>query len=169
MSPFIEPLVLTGNSTSLRSDELLSNACATDIARVWRGYCGRIDADICVLGWQDFCLPSGRRRQETKKKNSWHCSVVLCENWKLLQVWIFSKVAKHKTFIGSRSFCNCTFYIYTYVVSQCIYRPSPLFYLILEQTHICIVQRWFVAPTIIVLVILISSTMMQTASALIAP
>jgi len=45
VSPFIEPLVLTGNSTSLRSDELLSNACATDIARVWRGYCGRIDAD----------------------------------------------------------------------------------------------------------------------------
>lgn len=29
---------------SARSDELLKNACATDIARVWRGYCGRIDA-----------------------------------------------------------------------------------------------------------------------------
>lgn len=24
--------------------EELKNACATDIARVWRGYCGRIDA-----------------------------------------------------------------------------------------------------------------------------
>jgi len=45
VSPFIDPLVLTGKSTSLRSDELLNNACATDIARVWRGYCGRIDAD----------------------------------------------------------------------------------------------------------------------------
>ena len=29
---------------SARTDELLKNACATDIARVWRGYCGRIDA-----------------------------------------------------------------------------------------------------------------------------
>jgi hypothetical protein len=29
---------------SARSDELMKNACATDIARVWRGYCGRIDA-----------------------------------------------------------------------------------------------------------------------------
>ena len=28
----------------IKSDELLKNACATDIARVWRGYCGRIDA-----------------------------------------------------------------------------------------------------------------------------
>lgn len=27
-----------------KSDELLKNARATDIARVWRGYCGRIDA-----------------------------------------------------------------------------------------------------------------------------
>jgi len=24
--------------------EALTNACATDIARVWRGYCGRLDA-----------------------------------------------------------------------------------------------------------------------------
>ncbi len=27
-----------------KSNELLKNARATDIARVWRGYCGRIDA-----------------------------------------------------------------------------------------------------------------------------
>jgi hypothetical protein len=28
----------------MKSDELLMNDRATDIARVWRGYCGRIDA-----------------------------------------------------------------------------------------------------------------------------
>ena len=28
----------------IKSAESQRNACATDIARVWRGYCGRIDA-----------------------------------------------------------------------------------------------------------------------------
>ena len=28
----------------IKSAELQRNACATNIARVWRGYCGRIDA-----------------------------------------------------------------------------------------------------------------------------
>lgn len=53
----------------------------------------------CGLRWLDFCLPSGRKNKEMmKKKNSRHCSVVLCENWSVDQDRVCDRLLSTITF-----------------------------------------------------------------------
>ena len=48
--------------------EMLKNDCATDIARVWRGYCGRIDAGYLRAEMAKFLFAI--RQEEAKDEEA---------------------------------------------------------------------------------------------------
>ena len=54
--------------------EMLKNDCATDIARVWRGYCGRIDAGYLRAEMAKFLFAI--RQEEAKDEEAGLCFAV---------------------------------------------------------------------------------------------